>query len=87
MAKARAQNDHEYEPEIKFCCHAVLIGLKKKKTLAETTVFLRDREFANLRQQLEAIAGLRKAKKCLSRFNRSKGRIPLQFRQYFGNRK
>ena len=86
MAKARAQNDHEYEPEIKFCCHAVLIGPSFKKTLAETTVFLRDREFANSRQQLEAIAGLRKAKKCLSRFNRSKRRIPLQFRQYFGNK-
>ena len=42
MAKARAQNDHEYEPEIKFCCHAVLIGPSFKKTLAETTVFLRD---------------------------------------------
>ena len=87
MAKARAQNDHEYEPEIKFCCHAVLIGPSFKKTLAEITVFLRDREFANSRQQLEAIAGLRKAKKCLSRFNRSKRRIPLQFRQYFGNKK
>ena len=86
MAKARAQNDHEYEPEIKFCCHAVLIG-PSFKTLEETTVFLRDREFANSRQQLEAIAGLRKAKKCLSRFNRSKRRIPLQFRQYFGNKK
>ena len=39
MAKARAQNDHEYEPESKFCCHAVLIGLKKK-TLTENVFLL-----------------------------------------------
>ena len=43
-------------------CHAVLVG-PSSKSCSRNYSILRDREFPNSRQQLEASAGLRKAKK------------------------
>ena len=67
FAEIRKKDDREYEPEslaVKRCsldCHL--------KNCGRNYSILRDREFANSRQQLEAkVRELRKAKKCLSCF-------------------
>jgi len=72
FAEIRKKDGGEYEPEILAVMQSALD--RHLKNAGKKHSILRDREFEKSRQQLEAKArelsreGLRKAKKCISRF-------------------
>ena len=77
--KLEKKDGNEYEPESLTVMQCSL-DRHLKKNCGRNYSILREREIANSKQQLEASAGLRKAKKCLSCFKRSSRRIPLELR-------
>ena len=72
--KLEKKDGHEYGTESLAVMQCSLD--RHLKNCGRNYSILRAREFANSSQQLEASAGLRKEKKCLSYFKRSRRRIP-----------
>ena len=79
FAEIRKKDGQDYEPE-SFAVMQCSLD-RHLKNCGRNYSILRDREFANSRQQLEAKAReLRKGKKCFSCFKGSRRTFPLEFR-------